>query len=231
MSKQNKSFVTIHAIIGAVFIALFAFIPFEKPGASWLMFIFSVIAIAGNCWVSIYTFGRSDSLMSKFYGYPVFKIGLYYMLIQLGLSVLLFIIGAFVDVPYWVGLLLSLVLAGIAAIGMIAADNAHDVIQQMDTQSIEITRNVTRFNVDLGDALDLCQNPQLRQPLQELATKCKYTDPVSIPQTQELEERIKEAIGQLLVLLEQNQAQQALEQINLITRLLSSRNRIKSANS
>lgn len=230
INKRNKSFVVMYAIVAVVYILLFALIPFHKPAGSWLMFVFSLISIAGGCSITLYAFGKDDSLMSKFYGYPVFKIGIGYMLLQLGLSVLVYIIGAFINVPYWVGLLLSLVMAGAAGIGIIAADNAHDFVEQIDNQTLEVTRNVTYFNVDIGDLLDMCEDKTLRTPLQELATKCKYSDPVSIPETEEKEQQIKIELQELHTLIERNENEKANEKIQLVLRLLSSRNRICQAN-
>lgn len=230
INKRNKSFVVMYAIVAVIYILLFALIPFHKPAGSWLMFVFSLISIAGGCGITLYVFGKDDSLMSKFYGYPVFKIGIGYMLLQLGLSVLVYIIGAFINVPYWVGLLLSLVMAGAAGIGIIAADNAHDFVEQIDNQTLEVTRNVTYFNVDIGDLLDMCEDETLRTPLQELATKCKYSDPVSIPETEEKEQQIKIELQELHTLIERNENEKANEKIQLVLRLLSSRNRICQAN-
>ena len=161
-NKQRNSFLAIYGIIAVVYILLFALIPFPKPAGSLLMFVFSLIAIAGSCGSSLYTLGRNDSLMSKFYGYPIFKIGIGYMLLQLGLSVAVYVIGAFVSVPYWVGLLLSVLPAGAAGIGMIAADNAHTFIEQTDRQEQATTRSMTHFVIDVSDALELCQEESLR---------------------------------------------------------------------
>lgn len=230
MNKQTKSFVAMYGIVAVVYILLFALIPFAKPAGSWLMFVFSLIAIAGGCGITLYAFGKGDSLMSKFYGYPVFKIGIGYMLLQLGLSVPVYIIGAFTNVPYWVGLLLSLVMASAAGIGIIAADNAHDFIEQIDNQTLEVTRNVTYFNVDIGDLLDLCEDKTLRASLQELATKCKYSDPVSIPETEEKEQQIKQELAYLKSALTANDTQQTLTHIKNVSILLSARNRICAVN-
>lgn len=228
MNKQNKSFVAMYAIVAVVYILLFALIPFPKNAAAWLMFVFSLIAVAGSCAVTLYTLGSSSSLMSKFYGYPVFKIGIAYMLLQLGLSVLIYIIGSFTQVPYWVALLLSLILAGGAGIGVIAADNARDFVEQMDDQTVEITRNITYFQLDARDILELCQDDTLRPELEALVTKCKYSDPVSVPETQELEEEIKALLQELRKQVAENKGEEALAKTQLILRLLSSRNRIKS---
>ncbi|MBO5891527.1 MAG: hypothetical protein J6Q30_02290 [Oscillospiraceae bacterium] len=230
MNKQMKSFVAMFGIVAVVYVLLFALIPFTKPAGSWLMFIFSLISIAGGCGITLYAFGKGDSLMSKFYGYPVFKIGIGYMLLQLGLSVLVHIIGAFTNVPYWVGLLLSLVMAGTAGIGIIAADNAHDFIEQMDNHEDVVTRNITYFNIDISDLLEMCRDETLHVSLKELATKCKYSDPVSIPETEEKEQQIKMELQELHALIEQNENEKANEKIQLVLRMLSSRNRICQAN-
>lgn len=230
MNKKNKSFIAMFAIVALVYILLYALIPFAKPAGSWLMFVFSILSIVGGCCITLYTLGKDDTLMSKFYGYPIFKIGISYTLLQLGASVVVYVVGAFVNVPYWVGLLLSLLLAGIAGIGMIAADNARDFVEQTEDRTIALTRNITCFNLDISDLLELCQEDALRAPLQELATKCKYSDPVSVPETEELEQQIKQELEQLRKLLEQNETQKAEDQIRLLLRLLSSRNRICLSN-
>lgn len=228
INKRNKSFVAMYAIVAIVYILSFALIPFDKPAGSWLMFVFSLISVAGGCGITLYAFGKDDSLMSKFYGYPVFKIGIGYMLLQLGLSVPVYIIGAFVNVPYWVGLLLSIFIAGAAGIGVIAADNAHDFIEQADDRIVASTRNITYFNVDVSDLLELCQDETLRVSLKELATKCKYSDPVSIPDTKEKEQQLQTELQELRALMQQNETQKAQEKVQLLLRLLASRNRIKS---
>ncbi len=228
MNKQNKSFVAMYAIVAVVYILLFALIPFPKDAAAWLMFVFSLIAVAGSCAVTLYTLGKDSSLMSKFYGYPVFKIGMVYMLLQLGFSVLIYIIGSFAQVPYWVALLLSLILAGGAGIGVIAADNAREFVEQMDDHTVEVTGNVTYFQLDARDILELCQDDALRPELEALVTKCKYSDPVSVPETRELEEEIKALLQELRKQVAENKGEEALAKAQLILRLLSSRNRIKS---
>ena len=216
-----------YAIVAVVYILLFALIPFHKPAVAWTVFAFSLLSIAGGCGITIYAFGKDDSLMSKFYGFPVFKIGIGYTVLQLGISVVIYIIGAFVKVPYWAGLLPSTVLAGAAAIGIIAADNARELLEQIDHHQIETTRNITYFQIDISDLLDECSDETLRASLQELATKCKYSDPVSVPATEEKEQQIKTELTQLRGLIHRKENQEAQEKIQMILRLLSSRNRIK----
>ena len=155
INKRRKSTVIIYSIVAFVFILLTLTIPFSKPAASWVMFAFSIVSIIGGCGISIYAFSKSEELKSKFYGFPVFRIGFLYTTIQLGLSLLVYIVGAFVDLPYWVGLLLSVLLIGMAAIGVLITDNARDYVEEIETNTIIVTKTIKKFNVDIADVLDI----------------------------------------------------------------------------
>ena len=78
MNKPKKSAVAIYGIIAILFILLTVLIPFPKPASSWIMFAFSIISLAVGAGISLYAFGKPKDLMSKFYGYPIFRIGYLY---------------------------------------------------------------------------------------------------------------------------------------------------------
>lgn len=142
LNKRQKSGIAIFGIIAAVLVLTTLIIPFKKPGASWTMFAFSLISIASGAYICLLAFKNTKDLMSKFYGFPVFRIGVLYVVIQLALTVVIYIIGAFVDVPFWVGFLLSVLLGGAAAIGCITTDNARDIIEEIDNKTYEETKTV-----------------------------------------------------------------------------------------
>ena len=132
LSKRQQSVVIVYAIATVVFVVLTLAIPFPKPAASWMMFAFTIVSFAGGCGITLFAFSKSAELKSKFYGYPVFRIGFLYTAIQLALAVLVYIVGGFVDVPYWVGLALSVLLMGLAAIGVITTDTARDFVEEIE---------------------------------------------------------------------------------------------------
>lgn len=228
-NKRVKSFITIYAIVGIVYILLFLLIPFAKAPASWVIFVFSLLSIAGGCGMTLYAFEKDEDLMSKFYGFPIFRLGYLYTLLQIGISVIFYVVGAFVNVPYWAGLIPSLILVGGAAAGMIAADNAKDYIEEIDTKTAAATKTITYFQIDIRDMVDMCQNETLRTPLCELATKFRYSDPVSSPATAEKEAQIKAQLEALKALIVAEETERSAEKIKQISNLLSSRNRICEA--
>ncbi len=225
-NKKKTSTVIVYAIAATVFILLSLIIPFDKPAASWVMFSFSIVAIAAGAFISIYAFGKSEELVSKFYGYPLFRIGFIYAAIQIAATIIVYIIGAFVSVPYWVGVMLSVLLMGMAAIGCIAADNARDFIEDIDTREEFVTKTVTLFQNDISDIMDICKNEDVKEPLARLVTKFKYSDPVSSEATAEKEKQIKDAVEKLKNEIVTGNSEDLISQIENIDRLLSSRNRI-----
>lgn len=226
IDKRKKSAIAIYAIVAIVFVILTLVIPFDKPAASWVMFAFSLLSMALGAGITIYAFGRPEKLMSKFYGYPMFKVGYIYTVAQLALTFLIYLIGAFVQTPYWVGVVLSIIPLGFVGIGCIAAENIRDYIEEIDNSTVEFTRKVKKFQIDISDILDLCENDSVREPLFHLVNKFKYSDPVSSLETKEVETHLSEELQELRVLLKEDDSEKILKKIKSISNQLSSRNRI-----
>lgn len=218
-----------YGIAALVFIILALVIPFAKPAASWVMFAFSLLSLVLGLAISLYAFGKSETLVSKYYGFPVFRIGFLYTALQVIFTVVIFVIGAFVDLPAWVGIVISVLLLGLAAIGVIAVDNARDYVEEINVKTASSTKTVTKFNIDIADIMDLCKNDVIREPLQKLVTKFRYSDPVSSPATEEKERGIEAALEKLRELISSDDEQQTLAQIESVSNLLNSRNRISES--
>lgn len=228
-NKRVKSIILIYAIAMLVYIVLATVIPFSKPAASWVVFAFTILSLVLGAAVSIYAFDNGTTLVSKFYGYPVFRIGFLYTVSQVVISVLIFAVGVFVNIPYWIGLSVSILLLGVALIGVIATDNARDYADEVDVKNETSTKALTRFNVDIADILDACNNPEVYEPLKKLNEKFKYSDQVSSPVTEEKEEEIKQEIEKLKNIINNESTENIIDEIKLISNLLSSRNRICEA--
>ncbi|MBQ7089492.1 MAG: hypothetical protein IJN82_00060 [Clostridia bacterium] len=227
MNKRIRSYLSIYAVVAVLFALLFLIIPFPKPGASWVMFAFSLIAVAAGCALTCYAFEKDEPLMSKFYGFPLFRLGTIYIIVQLLLSVIVFAVGGFIELPLWVGFLLSLPPAGFAAVGAIAADRAREYRKEIDTQTVAQTRTVSLFKTNILEIVLLNKNEAVQAPLKKLETKFKYTDPVSRPETEEKEQEIHAALADLKGMIRTAETEAVLEQIETVDRLLTIRNQIK----
>lgn len=226
LNKRQISGIAVLGIIAVVFILITLVVPFDKPAASWAMFAFSLISIVFGGFMCLLAFKNTEKLMSKFYGFPVFRIGVLYIGIQLILTVIIYIIGANIDVPFWVGFLISILLLGAAAIGCITTDNARDIVEEIDQKEYVSTRQITLFQVDISEIVEMCKDEEVKQPLKKLAEKFKYSDPVSSPATADKEKEISDELENLKDLIRKGTKQDIITEIEKITILLSTRNKM-----
>lgn len=81
--KKNSS--KGYLILGILFIlvSVIAFaVPAAKTAAFWISYGFAVIAFAAQLIIWKAALGRSESLKSKFLGFPVVHIGIVYLIVQ-----------------------------------------------------------------------------------------------------------------------------------------------------
>ena len=226
MNKKNKSIIAVYAILAFIYLIAFITIPFPKNAASWISFVFTLISFVLSLGVTLYVFGKDDEMTSKFYGFPIFKIAYMYPLVQFAVGVIICIIAAFVAVPYWIALILSLIILSVSAIGVIATDNARDIVEQTEAESERFTKATKMFNLNIASVLDLCTEPSVKKELEKLAESFRFSDPVSSDATEDIESIIMEKLDNLKLKINYLSAEDSISKINEIKNLLSERNRI-----
>ena len=230
LGKKSKSVIAIYAILLVVYIVAFLIIPFNKIAASWISFAFTIIAIAGSLLIFNFAFNAKETLVSKIYGYPIFRVGAVYALAQLVIGVVICAISAVIAVPYWVALLVSVILLGAAAIGVIITDNTRDLVEEVDESVNVDTKNVTRFQIDIAGIDDVCENTEVKADLEKLNELFRFSDPVTNDETREVEESIKTMLAELKTIVADGSTDDIKALIKKITNALNERNRICKAN-
>ena len=229
LGKKSKSVIAIYAILLVVYIVAFLIIPFNKIAASWISFAFTMIAIAGSLLIFNFAFNAKETLVSKIYGYPIFRVGAVYALAQLVIGVVICAISAVIAVPYWVALLVSVILLGAAAIGVIITDNTRDLVEEVDESVNVDTKNVTRFQIDIAGIDDVCENTEVKADLEKLNELFRFSDPVTNDETREVEESIKTMLAELKTIVADGSTDDINALIKRITNTLNERNRICKA--
>ncbi len=141
MMKKNST--KGYAVLGILFVLIsvvvFA-VPVPKTAAFWIAYGFTVIAFAAQIIIWKTAFGRGESLKSKFLGFPMIHIGIVYLVAQiLVLAVFLY----FPALPPWSSVVVCTVIAGIAAICMIAVAAGCSEIRRVE-EKVEKTRQNQR---------------------------------------------------------------------------------------
>lgn len=234
MSNSNKKINSIilgFSIAAIAYILLFLLIPFPKRAASWISFSFTVISVAAGLAICLYAFGGKDTLISKLYGFPVFRIGYLYVAAQLIAGVIICLIAAFVAVPYWVALAVSILLAAAAAIGVLVVDNARDYVEEMEEDAERVTKAVKLFQLNISAIVDCCTDTEIKKELEKLEEKFRFSDPVSSPATEEIEARLSTKLDVLKSLVSSTGAkpEEIRRKITDLNQLLAERNRICKA--
>jgi len=229
LSKQTKSLGIISIILSIVFLLVVVLIPFRKIAASWIVTAFVVVAVGVCGYIFSIAFDNDKPLISKVYGFPLFRIAYIYLGTQFIFSVLVLIVSHFVDTPYWVALLGSVIFLAVAVVGIIAVDNVKTIVEEMEeVQQAEI-KKVTLFKINLDSVVDMCSDEDTKKKLEKLAEKFKYSDPVSSEETMELENQLSSEIDALRNLVMNQQIDDCNKQIIKVEQLLVERNRICKA--
>lgn len=229
LGKKSKSVIAIYAIILVVYIIGYLIIPFNKPAASWISFVFTIIAVAGSLFVFSIAFNAKETIVSKIYGYPIFRVGAVYAIAQLVVGVIICAIAAFVAVPYWIALLLSVILLGAAAVGLIAAENTRDLVEHIDEAAKSDAKNVTYFQINIAGIVDCCEDSSLKDELKKLNDAFRFSDPVSSEDTKEIEETLGLMLNELKTLVDGGKTAEATACIKKVSNTLSERNRLCKA--
>jgi signal transduction histidine kinase len=225
MEKKQKSFIAVYGIIFVLFNVIYLGIPFVKTAASWIVYGFTLISILASFLIAIYAFFNGEGLTSKVYGFPVFRIGYLYAGSQLALCIIISFIAAFTEVATWIPTILSIVLMGVAAIGVIATDNARDVVEEIDQNIVEKTRTVVRFRLDVEGIVDCCQDTSLKKSIEKLSEAIRYSDPVSNEQLKSIEDKLGVEVNNLSEMVTANDVEAAQKKVLEIQNLLAERNR------
>ena len=225
MNKKLLSTLIIFALLLVVFVVLVTAIPFEKNNSSWVSFVFGIVSIITSCVVTMYAFSKGNSIKSKLYGFPIFKVGAIYLLAQMLVCIVMFILGAYLDVPAWISVILGIVLAALCFVGVLLTDNAVDVIEKIDAKTEEQIKVMKTFTVSVECVKAVCTNKELYPALEKLEEAFRYSDPVSSEATQAIEETIQNEIISLTDIVRDN-GENAVEKIKEIEGLLTSRNAI-----
>lgn len=211
--KQKFSVLAVDLIVLILFSVIVFVVPIPKNGVFWISYVFAVLAVVAQLGFGYVAFSGTSTARSKFYGYPIFRIGIIYLVVQLIMSVVFMLIGKWV--PLWLPFLLYVVALGVAAVGLIAADNVRDTVaavEEKQAENVQVIRMMRRN----ADALKV-NFPELS----DFAEQLHYSDPVSTQATAALEQQLQ---NMLVAYPQQPDQASRIRMKNQMLELLNQRN-------
>lgn len=194
MKKNNSKG---YLILGILFIlvSVIAFaVPTAKTTAFWISYAFTVLAFATQLIIWKVALGCSESLKSKFLGFPVVHIGIVYLVVQIIAFIVFLSIST---LPIWSAVVVCAVVAGVSAVCMIASDVGRSEIERVSVKVREKTFYIKQSQTEVELLAGAETDAATKSELAQLAEKIRYSDPMSDEQIADIEDRIAAKIAEL----------------------------------
>lgn len=185
MKKDTMRGVVGLSVLLILYILIAFLIPFAKTATFWVSFVFTLIAfcvVAASIYIA---FVKNPDAKSRFYGFPIARIGIIYGIAQLVAGLLLMALGKWV--PVWLVVLMCAIMLGAAVIGLISADAVAEQIHAQDAKLKKDVAAMRAIQSKLSVLPGQCEDPVTAKCLTQLAEEIRFSDPVSSEATQETE--------------------------------------------
>ena len=225
LEKKQIRGIALFAIILAVYNILAFAIPFPKNGCFWAAWAFGLVAILLQIPILLLAFRNGETVKSKFYGFPIARVGVIYLIAQMIVTVLFFAL-AFVKCPAWVPVVVSVLVLAAGALGVIATDTARDEIERQEKTVKVNTVAMRTLQASVASLADRCADPELKKSVTALADELRYADPVSNETTATAERTLESTLSELEKAILANETETAAALCTSMKNTLSERNRL-----
>lgn len=193
MKNKNLGYVVLGILLALVSIITFV-IPTKKTGTFWISYVFTAIAILAQIVIWKNTFGREDTLKSKFLGLPVVHVGIAYLVVQI---VAFTVFTAVPVLPIWSAIVACAVILGFSVIFMIAGEAGRGEIERVETKVQKKIFFIKELQADVELLIDREMDTEIRTALQQLAEKIRFSDPMSDDTLSKIESTIADRVAEL----------------------------------
>lgn len=199
---MKKGFVQSTIVFGILLVLYFliAFlVPFAKTATFWVSVVFTVVAFAVAAAAFYIAFVKTPDAKSKFYGFPIARIGVIYAVIQIIASLIFMAVASFIETfPAWPCILTYSIALGITLIGLISADAVVEEIERQDVQLKKDVYLMRSLQSKLNQMAAQCDgNPDAADAVKKFAEELRFSDPVSSDALVDVERDLAAAVDEL----------------------------------
>lgn len=202
-------------LLAVVSVVVFA-VPTAKTPSFFTAYGCTLLAFAAQFVLWHASFHRQADLKSKFLGLPLLAVGAIFLAVQL---VVLAVFTAAPFLPLWSSVVANAVVLGAGAACLIASEAGRAEAARVEERVKDRTSFLRELTGELTLLAGAQAEPELRDRLTALAERARYSDPVSSPDLEPLEERLRQGVEAL-----KSGGTDPLTQIAALERLLEERN-------
>ena len=224
MNKDTIRGLVVLGVLLVLYILIAFLIPFVHTATFWVSFVFTLIAFAVVA-ASIYiAFIKNPDAKSRFYGFPIAKIGVLYGAVQLLAGIVFMALAAIV--PAWVAVLVYAIALGAAVIGLISAET---VVEEIHLQDAKLKKDVTLMR-SLQSKISQIAAQSEDAAIKALAEEFRYSDPVSSDAIADAEADLAAAVDELQTAYVDGDSEAVAKLCRKASALLAERNRLCKLN-
>lgn len=224
---MKKDFVRSALCLGVLlmlYILLAFLIPFVKTAVFWFSFAFTLIAFGVTAYALYTAFLKKPDARSRFYGFPIARIGVIYGGGQLAVGLLFMALGKWI--PAWLAVVVYAALLGAAIIGLVSADA---VVETIHTQDRKLKKDVAFMRSLQSKANQMAAQCHLPE-VQQFCENVRYSDPVSSEALAEIEGALSAVADDLQAAIVEGNNGRTCQLAQKADNLLCERNRLCKLN-
>ena len=224
MKKDTIRWIIGLAVLLILYILIAFLIPFVHTATFWVSFLFTLVAF-GVMGASFYiAFIKNPDARSRFYGFPIAKIGVIYGGVQLIAGLIFMALAAYA--PTWAAVLVYAIALGAAVIGLISAET---VVEEIRIQDSKLKKDVALMRTLQSKVHQMAMQSE-DASIKALAEEFRYSDPVSSATLAEIEAKLTAAVDELQSAIDSGDRDTVKQQIRKASGILSERNRLCKIN-
>lgn len=218
---KQKAYLFVAAL--AIVFSIIAFaVPFSRESGFWIAYLFGMIALGAQFYFFRSAFKGNEPVKSRIYGFPIARIGVIYLGVQLMLSVVQMLLAD--EMPYWVTLIIDAIVFVLAMAGCIATEAARSEVVRLDANVVRNTTTMESLQLSARSIARLCPEGPLQVRVQQISETLRFSDPVSSERTSDIENSLTSAMNLLRTAIEHQDQSRAFEYADSILQLIQERN-------
>ncbi len=219
-SKNQTRMLVLWCVALGVFHIVILFLPLTRNFLFWLAYAFDVVAIIGQLPIMSLAFKNGQDAKSRFYGFPIARVGLIYLVVQFIAGTVVMLLCEWV--PLWLAMILFVCILAFAIVGVIGTDTMRDKVEKIDSETISHTQMMR----ELSSKVKQLSEHYTYSQLAKLAEEIRYSDPVSSDALRAVEERLSHSIDALTKALAEGNADLINRLIQNTFSILNERNQL-----
>jgi hypothetical protein len=226
MSKILKKYLTLIVLALILFNVVYLIVPFSSRYDSnyWIIFVFANIAILTLIPVFLISFSKAETLKSKVYGYPIYKVGITATIVAVIVSFIIVIVDGIIPVDSWITIVVFVVIYVAGGSGLLVSTSGRTIVEKIEKDTKESTLFINELQIKVSSLTYSIADKDLKASFTKLLDTVKYSDPVSNNKTKETEDKITKLVNDIENLVNSDNLTDIETKIDSLSNLLKQRN-------